>query len=92
MPQIENEKSPPILVWRKFNRQKSSAKWVNVSVALPLNVHHKYRLIFGAGLGLKTFSAFNEKISVAIDNFSLSKECFAIGLCTLYRAPVRPLL
>ena len=77
-PQIENEKSQSIQVWRRFNRNKSF-KWENVTVTLPINVHRKYRLKFGAAIGLKSFSTFSQKISVAIDSFSLTKECFAIG-------------
>ncbi|KAI2801425.1 hypothetical protein BLOT_010976 [Blomia tropicalis] len=80
-PQIENEKSQSIQVWRRFNRNKSF-KWENVTVTLPINVHRKYRLKFGAAIGLKSFSTFSQKISVAIDSFSLTKECFAIDVPT----------
>lgn len=77
-PYVEKEKWKPIQIWRIFNKNKSY-KWENVSISLPVNFHHKYRLKFGTALGLKSFSNFNKKISVAIDNLSLSKECFSIG-------------
>lgn len=70
-------------LWRIFN-SKLSYKWENVSVPLPVNFHHKYRLKFGTALGLKRMSTFSQQVSVAIDNFSLSKECFGIGEQALF--------
>uniref|UniRef100_A0A834V9Y3 receptor protein-tyrosine kinase n=1 Tax=Sarcoptes scabiei TaxID=52283 RepID=A0A834V9Y3_SARSC len=74
-----SKKSKSLQLWRFFNN-KLSNKWENVSIRLPTNFHHKYRLKFGAALGLKSTSSFSEKIYIAIDNFSLSKACFGIDI------------
>ncbi|XP_046919194.1 anaplastic lymphoma kinase [Dermatophagoides farinae] len=74
-----NDKHKPIQLWRFFNN-KLSSKWANVTVTLPANFHHRYRLKFGVALGLKSTSTFGQKVYVAIDNFSLTKSCFGIDV------------
>lgn len=79
-----------VQLWRLFNKGRggqggsggggSLLQLRNVSVPLPTNFHHKYRLKFTAALGLLGSLSFSQKILVSIDRFSMDRACFGIGL------------
>lgn len=77
-PIVENQKPYPIRLWRYFNK-KNIIEWRNVSEAMPVNFHYKYRLRFSAALGLRSSGPLSQTKSVSINRVSLSRECFGIG-------------
>lgn len=87
-----NEKNPryhesgrKVELWREFvtssEHKTGFISWTRVSIALPHNISHDFELEFSASIGYRrTDTGSRNRQIIALDNISLSKECFGIGM------------